>query len=166
MSSASFKDLLYDLKDILDLEDVGKTPIPKDTVTENWASTNCLELLQNTVTQSTAAKEAKEELKELKHGTVRGDCLWIAAKLERRALDILFVLKSDDPTIEWTKKGKKPTGKFRSLGGRVHVYKIELIKKLGLAKQNPKVAPKDQPLTFWNDAKLTQVLEPSQDSNQ
>ncbi|KAG7350441.1 hypothetical protein IV203_009801 [Nitzschia inconspicua] len=35
MSSASFKDLLYDLKDILDLEDVGKIPIPKDKVTEN-----------------------------------------------------------------------------------------------------------------------------------
>ncbi|KAG7342902.1 hypothetical protein IV203_020847 [Nitzschia inconspicua] len=82
MSSASFKDLLYDLKDILNLEDLGKTPIPKDTVTENWALTNCLELLQITVTQSTEAKEAKEELKELKHGTVRGDCLWLAAKLE------------------------------------------------------------------------------------
>ncbi|KAG7359789.1 hypothetical protein IV203_034887 [Nitzschia inconspicua] len=123
MSSASFKDLLYDLKDILDLEDLGKTPITKATVTENWALTNCLELLQTAVTQSTEAKEAKEELKELKHGTVRGDCLRLAAKLERRALDMLFVLRGDDPTIEWTKKGKKPTGKFRSLGGQVHPYK-------------------------------------------
>ncbi|KAG7358319.1 hypothetical protein IV203_013298 [Nitzschia inconspicua] len=33
-SSALFKDLLYDLKDILNLEDGGKTPIPKDMVTE------------------------------------------------------------------------------------------------------------------------------------
>ncbi|KAG7358662.1 hypothetical protein IV203_015251 [Nitzschia inconspicua] len=152
MSSASFKDLLYDLKDILDLEDVGKTPIPKDTVTENWALTNCLELLQTAVTQSTEAKEAKEELKQLKHGMVRGYGLWLAAKLERRALDMLFVLKGDDPTTGWRKKGKKPTGKFRSLGGRVYAYKNELIKKLGLDKQHSKVAPKDQPLIFWNNA--------------
>ncbi|KAG7352384.1 hypothetical protein IV203_008432 [Nitzschia inconspicua] len=110
MSSVSFKDLLYDLKDILDLEDVGKTPIPKDTVTENWKLTNCLQLLQIAVTQSTEAKEAKEELKQLKHGMVRGDGLRLAAKLERRALDMLFVLKGDDPTTEWRKKGKKPTG--------------------------------------------------------
>ncbi|KAG7369930.1 hypothetical protein IV203_027676 [Nitzschia inconspicua] len=92
MSSASFKDLLNDLKDVLDLEDLGKTPIPKDTVTENWALTNCLELLQIAATQSTEAKEAKEEWKELKHGTVIGDCLQLAAKLERRALDMLFVM--------------------------------------------------------------------------
>ncbi|KAG7344116.1 hypothetical protein IV203_035870 [Nitzschia inconspicua] len=165
MSSASFKDLLYDLKDILNLEDLGKTPIPKDTVTENWALTNCLELLQIAVTQSTEAKEAKEELKELKHGTVRGDCLRLAAKLERRALDMLFLLKGDDPTIEWTKKGKKPTGKFRSLGGRVHACKKELIKKLGLDKKNPKIAPKDQPLIFWNDAKAhTSGTPPGQQS--
>ncbi|KAG7362659.1 hypothetical protein IV203_026019 [Nitzschia inconspicua] len=135
MSSASFKDLLYDLKDILDLEDLGKTPITKATVTENWALTNCLELLQTAVTQSTEAKEAKEELKELNYGTVRGYCLRLAAKLERRALDMLFVLRGDDPTIEWTKKGKKQTGKFRSLGGQVHPYKNELLKKLGLDKK-------------------------------
>ncbi|KAG7337564.1 hypothetical protein IV203_019819 [Nitzschia inconspicua] len=140
-SSASFKDLLYDLKDILSLEDAGKTPIPKDTVTENWALTNCLELLQIAVTQSTEAKEAKGELKQLKYGMVRGDGLRLAAKLERRALDMLFVLKGDDPTTEWRKKGKKPTGKFRSHGGR------------------------DQPLIFWNDAKAhTSGTPPGQQS--
>ncbi|KAG7360663.1 hypothetical protein IV203_035762 [Nitzschia inconspicua] len=83
--------------------------IPKDTVTENWALTNCLEILQIAVTQLTEAKEAKEELKQLKHGMVRGDGLRLAAKLERRALDMLFVLKGADPTTEWMKKGKKPT---------------------------------------------------------
>ncbi|KAG7336795.1 hypothetical protein IV203_032371 [Nitzschia inconspicua] len=108
--------------DILNLEDVGKTPIPKDTVTKNWALTNCLELLQIAVTQLTEAKEAKEELKQLKHGMMRGEGLRLAAKLERRALDMLLVLKGDDPTTEWRKKGKKPTGKFCSLGGRVHAY--------------------------------------------
>ncbi|KAG7345702.1 hypothetical protein IV203_033233 [Nitzschia inconspicua] len=80
--------------------------IPKGTVTENWALANCLELLQIGVTQST---EAKEELKQLKHGMVKGDGLRLAAKLERRALDMLFVLKGADPTTEWRKKGKRPT---------------------------------------------------------
>ncbi|KAG7371201.1 hypothetical protein IV203_019771 [Nitzschia inconspicua] len=82
--------------------------ISKDTVTEDWALTNCLELLQIGVTQSTEAKEAKEELKQLKHGMVKGDGLRLAAKLERRALDMLFVLKGADPTTEWRKKGKRP----------------------------------------------------------
>ncbi|KAG7370717.1 hypothetical protein IV203_019287 [Nitzschia inconspicua] len=82
--------------------------ISKDTVTEDWALTNCLELLQIGVTQSTEAKEAKEELKQLKHGMVKGDGLRLAAKLERRALDMLFVLKGADPTTEWRKKGKMP----------------------------------------------------------
>ncbi|KAG7374399.1 hypothetical protein IV203_013494 [Nitzschia inconspicua] len=72
------------------------------------ALTNCLELLQIGVTQSTEAKEAKEELKQLKHGMVKGDGLRLAAKLERRALDMLFVLKGADPTTEWRKKGKRP----------------------------------------------------------
>ncbi|KAG7344889.1 hypothetical protein IV203_032420 [Nitzschia inconspicua] len=99
--------------------------MPKDTVTENWALTNCLELLQIAVTQSTEAKEAKEELKQLKHGMVRGA----------------------DPTTEWRKKGKKPTGKFRILGGQVHASKKELIKKLVLDKHYSKIAP-----IFWNDA--------------
>ncbi|KAG7365469.1 hypothetical protein IV203_038673 [Nitzschia inconspicua] len=72
---------------------------------------------------------------------VRGDGLRLAAKLERRALDMLFVLKGDDPTTEWRKKGKKPTGKFRSHGGR------------------------DQPLIFWNDAKAhTSGTPPGQQS--
>ncbi|KAG7357170.1 hypothetical protein IV203_001858 [Nitzschia inconspicua] len=86
----------------------GRYQNPKDAVTENWALTNCLEILQIAVTQLTEAKEAKEELKQLKHGTVRGDGLRLAAKLERRALDMLFVLKGADPPTDW-RKSKKPT---------------------------------------------------------
>ncbi|KAG7357251.1 hypothetical protein IV203_001939 [Nitzschia inconspicua] len=94
--------------------------IPKDTVTENWALTNCLEILQIAVTQLTEAKEAKEELKQ------EAKC---------------------------------------SLGGRVHAYKNELIKKLGLDKHNSKIAPKDQPLIFWNNAKAhTSGTPPGQQS--
>ncbi|KAG7374204.1 hypothetical protein IV203_013299 [Nitzschia inconspicua] len=96
---------------------------------------------------------------------VRGDGLRLVAKLERRALDMLFVLKGDDPTTEWREKVKKPAVKFRSVGGRVHACKKELIKNLGLDKQNSKIAPKDQPLIFWNDAKAhTSGTPPGQQS--
>ncbi|KAG7369693.1 hypothetical protein IV203_027439 [Nitzschia inconspicua] len=112
------------------------------------------------------AKEAKEELKQLKHGMVRGDGLRLAAKLERRTLDMLFVLRSDDPTSEWRKNGKKPTGKFRSLGERVYdmYIKMSCLKSLALTSNIQRLHLRTSLSYSGTMQRLTKV-EPHQDSN-